>query len=126
MEFEGQDVQGTHNSIMIQTEGGSLIHLPFNKIATIRIVVEGGKAVEGGFLSWSAGAYTLKVDQWIVAVQDGRITTMTESTPPGPVIQKSASDVGVGGPPESEPTPAPPVGEATSPSQPSRPKQPVM
>ena len=126
MEFEGQIIQGTANSVIIRSDSGSLIPLAYNKIATVRVTVDGGEVIEGGLLSWNAGVYTLRVGERIVGVQNGRIASVL-----GPTIQPiepAFSDTGIGGAPEPSPTPAPvpPAEPAAPPAVVETPPPPVQ
>jgi hypothetical protein len=135
MQFEGEVVQGTSNSVIIQTGGGSLIPLPYNKIATVRLEVDGGKAILGGLLSWNAGAYTLRVGERIVGVHNGRITSVVGSAddqPEEPVILDSGSSGSGGAVPAAEApahapvAPSPPADDPAPSAGPTTRPQPTM
>lgn len=94
MYFEGEVIQGTGNSIIIKSESGSLIPLAYNKIATVSLLVDGNRAIEGSLLSWENGVYILRAGERIIGVQDGSIISATgpAEDPDEPVILDSGAN----------------------------------
>lgn len=70
--FIGKVISGTVNMLNIhQTDGGYSL-VPRRSIASVGMDVEGG-VVQGSFINWQDGRFTLRVDDNVVTVHDGVI-----------------------------------------------------
>jgi hypothetical protein len=71
-QFTGEVISGTVNMLNIHKSDGGYTLVPRRSIASVGMAVEGG-VVQGSFINWQDGRFTLRVDDNVVTVVDGVI-----------------------------------------------------
>ena len=118
-EYHGEVLTSNLNTLTIKQDETGYQIVPLREIDRVRLEIEGAEPVEGRFLDWRNGRWTIRVGDRLLSVESGRITSDTSLTTVRPTVAEQVPD-------DVEPA-VPPAGgpNLPDPSLPTRSLQPV-
>jgi hypothetical protein len=129
-EDRGEVLTSNVNTLIIKRDETGYMTVPVGDIERVRLEIEGASPVEGRFLDWRDGRWTIRVGDRLLSVEGGRITSDTSLTTVRPsVAEQTPVETEpvippAGGP--NLPDPSPPAAAPARPSEPARQQQPAL
>ena len=85
IEIDGDIIRMIGATTVIKLTAGGSLTVPKGQIVRVAISVD-GQPLEGDFLDWSEGTWSIRVDGQIMSVLDGRLVTTLPAPPSEPPI----------------------------------------